>query len=328
MKKDEVSSGGSGGLGGRWGPLVVRFSLAAVPLVGVVELALHLKQTTTDVVPDADWIAAREAVKAEAKPEDLVVFAPFWADPLGRRWFGEELAGIKREARPDESRFRRAFEVGIRGAHLPELEGWKKTSERAVGKITIGVYDNPTPVTVHTDLLDFVGPERMTVSRVEGSSETSCPWQHGVGQPGGLGVPQGVALPGDRFQCGGGGYVGVAVLHALDHHPHLCLFASPQGGGSLKIRFAKVLFGTSLHGHSGVQWVTERVPSQERIQVAFSAFDRPIGQNAHKIGAGWTGFEFPTPELAGKKGDLVAEVTNGAAPRAYCFEADTRDVGP
>ena len=299
-----------------------------MPLVGIVELVLHVKQTTSDLVPDADWEAARDAVRSEAKPEDLVIFAPFWADPVGRRWFGDELAGMKREARADETRFPRAFEVGIRGAHRPELDGWKKVSERNVGKVTIGVYENPVKAAVRTDLVDLVSPERMTVSLVSGANETPCPWQRGVGQPGGLGVPQGAALPGDKFTCNGGGYVGLAVLHALDHHPHLCLFASPQGGSALRIRFAKVAFGTSLHGHSGIQWVSERVPSNERVAVSFSAFDRPIGQNLHKVGAGWTGFELPTPELAGKTGDLVAEVGSGAAPRAYCFEADTRDVAP
>jgi hypothetical protein len=303
-------------------------ALVAVPLVGVVELALHVKQTTTDVVSDENWLAARDAVKAEVKPDDLVVFAPFWADPLGREFFRDELAGIKREARPDETRFPRAFEVSIRGAHDPELEGWKKVSERTVGKITITVYDNPTPVKLHTDLVDLVSAERLTVSRVDGTSETPCAWQRGPGQPGGLGVPQGPAVPGDKFVCSNGSYVGTAVLHALDHHPHLCIFASPPGGSAvLRLKLANVTFGTSLHGHSGVQWLNERTPSRERIQVAFSAFERPIGTNVHRVGAGWTGFEFPTPDLAGKRGDLVAEVS-GNGPRSYCFEADTRDVGP
>ena len=303
-------------------------ALAAVPLVGVVELVLHVKQTTDDVVPDADWMAARDSVKAELKPDDLVLFAPFWADPLGRRFFGDDMAGLKREARPDESRFARTFEVGIRGAHRPELEGWKKVSERKVGKVTVGIYENPNPVKLHVDLADLVSPDRMTVSRVDGAAETPCPWQRGPGQPGGLGVPQGPAVPGDKFVCTGGGYVGLAVLHALDHHPHLCMFASPPGGsGALRMKFSNVEFGTSLHGHSGVQWLNERTPSPERIQVAFSAEGRPIGQNIHRVGAGWTGFEFPTPELVGKKGELVAEVT-GQGPRSYCFEADTRDVGP
>jgi len=305
---------------------VLAWALAAVPLVGVVELVLHVKQTTSDVVPDADWTAARDAVKADKKPDDLVIFAPFWADPIGRQFFGDGLADIKQEGRPDESRFRRAHEVSIHGQHRPELEGWKKLSDRQVGKITIGLYENPSPVTVSTDLTDLVSPDRMTVSRVDGPSEVPCTWQRGPGQPGGLGVPQGPAVPGDKFVCGSSGHVGLAVLHALDHHGHLCIFAGPPGAaGVLRIKFSNVTFGTSLHGHSGVQWVNERTPSADRITVAFSAFDRPIGQNLHRLGAGWTGFEFPTPELAGKKGDLVAEVS-GSGPRAYCFEADTRST--
>lgn len=307
---------------------VLAWALAAVPLVGVVELVLHVKQTSVDVVPDADWLGAREAVKAESRPDDLVLFAPFWADPLGRRFFGDELAGLKREARPDESRFPRAIEVGIRGEHRPELEGWKRLSEKKVGKVTIGVYENPSPVKLHTDLLDLVSPDRMSVSQVQNGAEIPCAWQRGAGQPGGLGVPQGPAVPGDKFVCSGGGFVGLAVLHALDHHPHACIFASPPGAsGALRIKLSNVDFGASLHGHSGVQWVNERTPSTERINVAFSAFGRPIGQNVHRVGVGWTGFEFPTPELAGKKGELVAEVT-GAGPRAYCFEADTRSPAP
>jgi hypothetical protein len=302
-----------------------RYAIAAVPLVGVVELGLHVKQTTSDVVSDADWLAARDAVKADVKPDDLVIFAPFWADPLGRRFFGDELAGLKREARPDESRFARAFEIGIRGAHRPELERWKTLSERKVGKVTVTVYENPAPVRVLTDAVDLVSPDRMSVSRIDNGSEAPCVWQRGPGQPGGLGVPQGPAVPGDKFVCSGGGFVGLAVLHALDHHPHACIFASPPGPtGALRIKIANVDFGASLHGHSGVQWVNDRTPTAERITLAFSAFGRPIGQNVHRVGTGWTGFELPTPELAGQKGELVAEVT-GSGPRAYCFEVDTRE---
>lgn len=307
---------------------VLAWALAAVPLVGVVELVLHVKQTTSDVVADTDWLAARDAVKADAKPEDLVIFAPFWADPLGRRWFGEELAGIKNEARPDETRFPRAFEVGIRGAHREELAGWKKVDEKRAGKITIGVYENPAPAKVLTDIVDLVSPEHLTVSSASGNGvDSACPWQRGPGQPGGLGVPQGPAVPGDKFVCPAGGYVGVAVLHAIDHHPHRCIFATPPSSGVMRMKFKDVAFGASLHGHSGVQWLNERTPSQERIEVAFFAEGRPIGQSPHRVGVGWVGFEFPTPELAGKRGELVAEVS-GSGPRAYCFEADTRNAGP
>lgn len=307
---------------------VFAWALAAVPLVGVVELALHVKQTTSDVVSDADWLAARDAVRADVKPDDLVIFAPFWVDPIGREHFGDSLAGLEREARPDETRFTRAFEVSIRGAHRTELEGWKKLSTKQLGKVTVALYENPSPVKVLTDVLERVAPDGMSVSQVQSGAEVPCAWQRGPGQPGGLGVPQGPAVPGARFVCSGGAYVGLAVLHALDHHPHACLFASPPGpSGALRIKIANVEFGTSLHGHSGVQWVNERTPSGERINLAFSAFGRPIGQNVHRLGVGFSGFELPTPELAGKKGELVAEVT-GSGPRAYCFEVDTRNVGP
>jgi hypothetical protein len=293
--------------------------LSAVPLVGVIELALHVKQVG-DVVPDTDWTAARDAVRADFKPNDLVLFAPFWEDPVGREFFGDALTGIKREARPDESRFARAFEVSARGEHRSELAGWKKVSERTVGKITVGVYENPAPATVLTDLVDLARPGSLTVTRVENGVESPCGFQHGAGQPGGLGVPQGPAIPGDKFVCGSGGYVGVAVLHALDHHPHLCVFVG--AGPVVRLKFSGVVFGSAIHGHSGVQWYVDRNPSPERITVAFSAFDRPLGENPHKVGTGWTEFEFPTEELAGKRGDLVAQITGGA--RNYCFEADTR----
>jgi len=302
------------------------YLLAAVPLIGVVELALHVKQTTVDVVPDSDWAAARDAIKGDVKADDLVIFAPFWADPIGREHFGDAYAGIDREARPDESRFARAFEVGIHGMHRPELAGWKKTSEKQVGKITIGVYENPAPAKVITDLVKLLDPSQVTVARVENGNESPCTYQRGVGQPGGLGVPQGIAVPGDKFVCSGGGYAGVAVLHALDHHPHLCIWATPQGAASaMRVKFSKVTFGSSLHGHTGIQWVSERTPApQDRMFVSFTSGGRPIGTSVHRVGIGWNAFEHPTAELAGKTADLVAEISASGPARPFCFEADTR----
>lgn len=298
--------------------------LALVPLLGLVELGLHLKQTGSDVVPESDWTAARDAVKADLRPDDLVVFAPFWADPLGRRSFGDAIATIAREGRPDVTRFPRAFEVSIRGEHDGELAGWKKLSEKRIGKITVTELENPQPAKVITDLVTLVRPDALTVSRVEPTGATTpCVFQRGVSSGGSTVVPQGTLTPADRFVCGSG-HVGVAVLHALDHHPHLCIFASPMAPATLRLEFKGVTFGGSLHGHSGIQWISERSPTPERIELAFSAFDRPLGEHSHKVGVGWVGYEFPTPELAGKKGDLVAEISGPPGQRHYCFEADTR----
>ena len=295
--------------------------LCAVPLVAVVELVLHVKQTSSDVVPEADWVKARDVVKAELRPDDLVVFEPFWTDPLGRRTFGE-IATMRREGRSDERRFRRAFEVSIRGARSAELGTWKKVKEDQAGAITVTLWENPSYTEVIDDVLDLVTPERLAVARVEDGVEQSCTFSRGSSAGGSTVVPQGLLTPADKFVCPGG-HVGVAVLHGLDHHPRVCIYATPLQGATLRMKWKDVTFGPSLHGHSGIQWLVERTPSAEKVAVAFSAFDRPIGTHFHKVGAGWTGFELPTAELDGKKGDLVAEIAP-SGQRQFCFEATTR----
>lgn len=295
--------------------------LAAVPLVGVVELVLHVKQTTVDVVPEKDWTAAREAVAKDLKPDDLVTFAPFWTGPLGRRTFGDEIMTPKRAARSDESRFARAWEVSIRGFHDPTLERWKKVSEQKHGGVTVTLFENPVKEQVVSDLLDFVNPERMSVTRVDANGESPCAFSRGATSGGSTVVPQGLLVPADKFVCSGG-HVGITVLHDLSHHPRVCINAN-AGQGTLRLKFTGVTFGEAIVGHSGLQWMGERAPSRNVASVTFSAFDRPIGTHLHRHGAGWVNFELPTPELAGKRADLVADV-GGQGDRFYCFEATTR----
>jgi len=293
--------------------------LGLVPLVPVVELALHAHQTG-DVVPEEDWAAARDLVRGEITPDDLLVFAPFWADPLGRRSFGDALASRKREARSDERRFRRAFEVSIRGAHEPALEGWKKVEEKRAGAVTVTLYENPSYTRVLDDVLEAL--PRLAVTRLDASGEQPCPFQRGSTAGGSTVVPQGLLTPAEKFVCSGA-HVGVAVLHGIDHRPHVCLYATPSPGATLRLKVRDVMFGASLFGHSGIQWVAERTPTPEKVAMTFYGDGRLLGTHAHKVGAGWTGFELPTPELDGKKGELVAEI-GPSSQRQFCFEATTR----
>lgn len=291
--------------------------LCAVPLIGLAELALHVKQTGPDVVPASDWERARDIVKADLKPEDLVLFEPFWADPIGRETFGGEIMTMRRSGFSDLRRFQRTYEVSIRGDHEPELATWKKVKEERAGGVTVTLLENPEYTPVLEDLIDLVGPDRLAVT----AGDTPCGFTRGATSGGSTVVPQGLLVPGDKFVCSGG-HVGVAVLHALDHHPHVCIYATPMAT-SLKLRFKDVAFGSRIVGHSGVQWVDERTPTPEKIQLQFSAFDHGIAPVFHKVGAGWTGFELPTEDLAGKKGDLVVEI-EPAKERQFCFEATTR----
>lgn len=298
------------------------YAFALVPLIGVLELGAHEVQIHS-VVPDADWDAARVAVEAEWKPGDLVVFEPFWADSIGRLHFGAKLAGIPDEARPDDTRFPRAFEVSIRGAHDPELADWTKTATRKVGAITMTTLANPMPVHVIDDLVDHASPSGMAVTRADNGGESDCRWTHGATTAGGLGA--GPATPGDRFVCAGGAFVGVSLIHDLTDRPRRCYFAPTVGrGGVVRVRFTDVAFGSALHGHVGLANFNERDRTGPNVTLTWRANDRILGKITHVDGDGWKGYELSTSDLTGQRGDLVAEIASPGGGRQFCFEADTR----
>lgn len=300
-----------------------RWAFVLVPLVGVVELGLHVKQVY-GVVPERDWLAARDVVKGVVKPDDLVVFAPAWADPLGRRYFGRDIATVEREARPDDTRFPRAIEVSIRGEHDADLAGWHEAAKQKVGAITITTLENPHPAHLLDDLVTHATASRMSVAHVEGGRAQDCVFMHGPVKTGNLGF--GPAIPGDRAECAGGGFVGVTVFAVLDYTARRCIYAPPPGGsGATRITFHDVTMGRALHGHHGLYAEAERNKTGTPVKIAFSIGDESLGKLTHEDGDGWTEFELDTTPWAGKKADVVAEIssTNGTR-RMYCFEADTR----
>jgi hypothetical protein len=295
-----------------------RWAFALVPAVGLVELAAHAVQTHS-ATPDADWNAARDYVAAQAKPEDLVAFAPRWVDPVGREHFGPRIATVEREARPDETRFPRALEVSIRGAHLEAFDGWRRAGEKRFGAVTVTTWENPSPSHVLDDLVSMVDPQHLRVSR----GDAECSFVHGTVQSGSLGY--GPATPGDRFACPGGGAVSASVVADLDYLPHRCIFAPPSGNAPLRLRFAGVRFGHSLHGHHALYVEAERDRKGAPVTISFKSGDTDLGSVVHRDGDGWKPFELDTSALAGQSAELVAEISSpGGERRLYCFEADTR----
>ncbi len=307
-----------------------------MPVVGLLELGAHVVQTH-GAVRDADWGAARDYVGSQVKPDDLVTFAPRWVDPVGREKFGSAIATLEREARPDESRFPRAFEVSIRGAHDDLLDGWRPSGEQRFGDVTVRTLENPAPVHVLDDLVSLVNAQRMQVSRIDGEHASDCSFSHVGAQSGSLGA--GPALPADRFVCPSGGFVGASVAADLEYRPRRCIYAPPQGGRSvLRLRFLGVRLGKSLHGHHGLYVEAEREKKWPPVTITFRVGDAVVGSVVHHDGDGWKPFEFDTTALAAAaskagdpdqqdapKVDLVADIESPTAERRmYCFEADTR----
>lgn len=302
--------------------LLRRYAFLAIPALGLVELSAHIVQATTRI-PEENWVAARDAVKGEAHPEDLVAFSPRWVDPLGREYFKSDLATIAREARPDATRFPRAFEVSIRGEHLPELKDWKAEATQRFGAITVTTWGNPSPVKILDDLVEHAAPSRAEVTLVEGGNETPCPWTRSSPQTGQIGF--GPALPADRFVCAHSAFVATSVIQALDYRPHQCIYAPPVGGsGILRVRFTNVEFGRSLHGYQAISWDAARFGSPP-VTLVWKASGKTLARLVEQDADGWKPFEIDTSDLAGQKGDLIAEVSSPtSAHRQYCFQADTR----
>jgi hypothetical protein len=294
-----------------------RWAFALVPALGLLELVAHVVQAHS-IVKGTDWTAARDFVASQAQPEDLVAFAPRWADPLGRERFGPKLATVEREAPADVTRFPRAFEVAIRGAHLPAFDAWRRASERRFGGVTVTTWENPSPAHVIDDLVSMVDPQHLRVSR----GESECGFVHTSPQSGGLGFGPGV--PGDRFACPAGGFVAVSVVADLDYLPHRCIYA-PPGGAPLRLHFQGVHLGRTLHGHHALYVEAERGRTGTPVTLTFRAGDVVLGSVVHRDGDGWKPFEFDTADRAGTSVELTAEITApNADRRMYCFEADTR----
>ena len=299
-----------------------RWAFAAVPALALVELGLHVWQTHSVATRD-DWAAAKAEVERRAKPEDLVAFAPRWVDPIGREQLGKEIATVDREAYADVSRFPRAIEVSIRGKHLEDLEGWVASDTTRFGEVTVTTYQNPKPIKLLDDLVGHVGRPDMHVYDFDGAAEHACAFAETAPQTGSLGF--GPAVPGARYSCPSGSFVGASVLPDLDYRARRCLYAPPSAHGTLRIRFDAVNFGRALHGHHAISVEAERNGTGVPVSLAFRSGATNFGRVVHRDGEGWKPFELDTSELAGTTAELVVDISapNGDR-RQYCFEADTR----
>jgi hypothetical protein len=226
---------------------------------------------------------------------------------------------IERVARPDDQRFDRAIEVSIRGRHRDELKPWKLVEEKKVGPFTITVRQNPEPVKIVEEVIKLVGSERMVVTQ----NDTACAFTRGAF--GSTGYLFGPALPAEHYACPGA-MVGIILMPVLDYAPRRCILAQPPGGTAVtRVRFKDVTFGRGVHGHHGLFVDMEREKKGTPVTLVVKANDQDIGRITHHDGDGWKPFELMTEDMAGKKGDLVFEVSAANNQnRIYCFEADTR----
>lgn len=185
--------------------------IAAIPALLLAAVACWevcaARRDAAAMPDDAAWHAAAQVVRAGYRPGDLIVFAPGWIDPIGRRELGDLIA-IPDAARMDAARYARIWELSVRGAHAPEVAGLTAEVGEARGGIAIRRYTR-APAIVVGDVLDRAdsatgGRPSVTLAEV-GFAPHRCLL---ISPP--PGAPMRVTFP--AFPLGGElvGYVGIA----------------------------------------------------------------------------------------------------------------------
>jgi hypothetical protein len=303
-----------------------RYFALLVPLFGLAELGAHFYFARR--APNAEeWSAVRPLVASWHKAGDAVVIAPYWAEPMARLAFGDELMPIRDVARPDVTRYTGALEVSILGGRAPELEGWKVAREERKGKFTLRAVQNPSPVNVTFDFTDHIDPSvaAVRVDRATGAAE--CTFSaSAVVESGGLGGAP--VYPAARFACAGQPthvFVGVTIIDDEKSHPRRCIWSHPPSDGELVTRFRDVPLGSKIHGHAGAGWLIERDRAVSPFTIKVLVAGQEVGQVVHQPGDFWKGFELPLAEPAARRtADVEFRVSAPGGGTHVCFEADSR----
>ena len=88
---------------------------------------------------NAQWSTVAARVREARTPEELIVFAPSWIDPIGRQHLGDQMS-IAMTARMDSARYAGIWEIGLNDERAPETRGLKSDASFTAGPLTVRHY--------------------------------------------------------------------------------------------------------------------------------------------------------------------------------------------
>jgi hypothetical protein len=304
---------------------LLRYLPAALFAVGVVELALHFYFAGRAPRFD-DYARLVDPVAQLAKPGELVVTAPRWAEPMTRRALGEGVMPTRQMARPDEDADETALEISILGRRDAALADWRELAREVHGPFVLRRLQNPRSRPTVFDFTSALDPKRTRVSRVWSRATAACPWTQTAARAGGLGGHP--TFPSARFQCRGGVMFNVSetVIADQDFRARRCIWAHPPRSGELRITFADVPLGETIVGHGGMYWLIERERAGTPVKLAVRVDGEAVGEYLHRDGDGWSRFEIPLGKHAGATAATVefAVSSDDHRRRHFCFEAHSQ----
>jgi hypothetical protein len=310
------------------GKQVLRYLPLAIPVLGLLELALHF-YFAHRAPTKKQWDEVRPLVASWYRPGELVVIAPYWAEPMARWSFGDDLMRTRDVARADATGYREALEVATLGSRSPELDGWSVVRTAKQGKFTVRELTNPAKPDVTYDFTDHIDPSSAEVGIVPSSGNNTivCPFTATASvESGGLGGPP--TFPANRFACPGQPtyvFVGVTIVEDEPWHPRRCVWSHPPPAGSeIVTTFKNVPLGDRIYGHSGMRWIIERDLATAPFVIRVTVNGEEIGRAEHSDGDSWKLFEMPLGGWAHKQADVAFHVSSKGGGSGACFAADTR----
>lgn len=302
---------------------LLSFTWVLVPVLALVELVAHFHFARAAPEPER-WHELKGPVEALHREGDLVVVAPYWAEPNARAVFGDGLMPLADVARPDERAYPRVIELSILG-ESSGIEGLRLSEEKEHGAFQLRVYENQEHAKELVDFVDLVAAGKATALSKRGSKDEPCVWNDKArvttGSPALHGHP---AFPRERFQCGKQEwhFVGVTVIEDERYRPRRCIWAHPGERETTAVRFDGVELGRSIVGYGGISWFTERESKGTPIEMDVLVDGKKLGDYRHEDGDGWARFELATAEYAGSAHQVEFQIKSKRSRlREFCFAA-------
>ncbi len=280
-----------------------------VLVAGFVALALfetvNALTASRRVAPDADWRAAAAEVRRGFHENDLIVFAPDWADQTGRYYLGD-LVTPAMAGRADADRYANVWEVSIRGARAAETKDAQLLHSNQYGGVRVAYYQKEKPVTVAYDFTAHLDDARVSQVPADGrGDETPCFRDH------------------DGHRCRGT-HVERRTLE-VEYAPRRGVLAPVDGALVTRIEYPGVPLGAQLIGYTALHDYYSRKSADGPVDFAVFVDGRQVLAVRHGNRDGWRRFTVDTAALAGAAHDVRFEVrAPSAAWRTFGFHAEAR----